>query len=368
MKVAIVYDRVNKIGGAERVLQSLFELFPKATLFTSIYNKQKTPWAAKFKIRTSFLQKIPLLNLRHELIPYLMPLAFENFDFSEFNLVISVTSEAAKGIIVPSNVPHICICLTPTRYLWSGYNEYFKNIFLRILAKPFVSYLRKWDISASKRPDTMIAISKNVKKRIKKYYKRDSFVIYPPGDKLFRKELRKVKLNSKDYFLVVSRLVGYKRIDLAVKACTKLKLPLIVIGEGDEWEKLDALSGKTVEFKGRVSDSELVAYYKNCKALIFPGVEDFGITMVEANFVGKPVIAYKAGGALEIVRKGTTGVFFERQTVTSLTDVLKKFKSSRYNSYNCKMNANRFSEKRFRKSIMRFLMKKNIKITKGVSS
>jgi glycosyltransferase involved in cell wall biosynthesis len=357
MKVAIVYDRVNKIGGAERVLQSLFELFPKATLFTSIYNKEKTPWAAKFKIRTSFLQKIPLLNSRHELIPYLMPLAFENFDFSEFKLVISVTSEAAKGVIVPSNVPHVCICLTPTRYLWSGYNEYFKNIVLRILAKPFVSYLKKWDISASKRPDTMIAISENVRKRIKKYYKRESFVIYPPGDRLFRKKLKKVKIDRKDYFLVVSRLVDYKRIDLAVKACTKLNFPLIVIGEGNEWEKLDALSGKSIEFKGKVSDSELIAYYRNCKALIFPGVEDFGITMVEANLAGKPVIAYNAGGALEIVKKGTTGVFFERQTVASLIDVLKKFKSSRYNSYDCRMNANRFSEKKFKKSINRFLIK-----------
>lgn len=357
MKVAIVYDRVNKIGGAERVLQSLFELFPKATLFTSIYNKKKTPWASKFKIETSFLQKIPLLNLRHELIPYLMPLAFENFDFSGFNLVISVTSESAKGIIVPSNVPHVCICLTPTRYLWSGYNEYFKNIFLRILTKPFVSYLRKWDISASKRPDMIIAISENVKKRIRKYYKRESFVIYPPADKLFNKKLKKVKFNRKDYFLVVSRLVDYKRIDLAVKACTKLKFPLIVIGEGDEWEKLDALSGKNVEFKGRVSDSELIAYYKNCKALIFPGVEDFGITMVEANLAGKPVIAYNAGGAIEIVKKGKTGIFFERQTAASLIDVLKKFKSSRYNSYDCRRNANRFSEKRFKKSMLKFFMK-----------
>lgn len=360
MKVAIVYDRVNKIGGAERVLESLFELFPKATLFTSIYNKEKTPWAKKFKIRTSFLQKIPFLNSRHELIPYLMPLAFENFDFSEFNLVISVTSEAAKGIIVPSNVLHVCICLTPTRYLWSGYNEYFKNIFLRIFTKPFVLYLRKWDISASKRPDIIIAISENVRKRIKKYYKREGFVIYPPGDRLFRKKLKNVQINRKNYFLVVSRLVDYKRIDLAVKACTKLNLPLIIIGEGNEWEKLDALSGKSIEFKGKVSDSELIAYYKNCKALIFPGIEDFGITMVEANLAGKPVIAYNAGGALEIIKKGKTGVFFERQTVASLIDVLKKFKSSRYNSYDCKRNANKFSEERFKKSIIKFFTKNKI--------
>ena len=147
MKIAIVYDRVNKIGGAERVLESLHSIFPKATLFTSIYNKKNTPWANSFKVKTSFIQRIPLLNVRHEFIPYLMPLAFESFNFDGFDLVISVTSEASKGIVVPTGTPHICICLTPTRHLWSGYDQYFKNPLMRFLTVPLIWYLKRWDLS-----------------------------------------------------------------------------------------------------------------------------------------------------------------------------------------------------------------------------
>jgi glycosyltransferase involved in cell wall biosynthesis len=359
MKVAIVYDRVNKIGGAERVLESLSELFTKPVLFTSIYNKKNTPWARKFTVKTSYLQNIPILTKRHELIPYLMPFAFESFDFTGFDLVISVTSEAAKGIIVPPNVTHICICLTPTRYLWSGYKQYFRDPILKFLASPLVWYLRKWDLSAATRPDEMIAISKTVQKRIKKYYKRESLVIYPPADRLFKNKLDVRPLTvPKKYFLVVSRLVDYKKIDLAVKACTKLKLNLIVIGEGNELERLTAIAGDTIEFKGKVSDEELLFYYKNCRALLFPGEEDFGITMVEVQLAGKPVVAFKAGGALEIVEEGVTGVFFTEQTVGSLVHVLKNFKDSRYNDNDCKKKGRQFSEKRFKSAFTLFLKRK----------
>jgi glycosyltransferase involved in cell wall biosynthesis len=357
MKIAIVYDRVNKIGGAERVLESLHSIFPTATLFTSIYNKKNTPWANSFKVKTSFIQRIPLLNVRHEFIPYLMPIAFESFNFDGFDLVISVTSEASKGVVVPTDTPHVCICLTPTRYLWSGYDQYFKNPLLRLLTLPLIWYLRRWDLIASRRPDAYIAISDNVKKRIKKYYGCESEVIYPPADRLFL-EKKVEKIEDKKYFLVVSRLVDYKRVDLAVRACTKLKLPLIVIGEGSEYERLDSLSGETVKFLGKVDDATLRAYYKNCRALIFPGVEDFGITMVEVQSAGKPVIAYGAGGALEIVKEGVTGVFFKKPTVKSLSEVLLKFKDSRYNENNCKKNATRFSEKNFRDSLLRYLKEK----------
>lgn len=357
MKIAIVYDRVNKIGGAERVLESLHSIFPQATLFTSIYNKKNTPWANSFEVKTSFIQRIPLLNVRHEFIPYLMPLAFESFNFDGFDLVISVTSEASKGIVVPTNIPHICICLTPTRYLWSGYDQYFKNPLLRFVTAPLIWYLRRWDLAAAKRPDAYIAISENVKKRIKKYYGCDSEVIYPPADRLFLNK-KEQKIEDRKYFLVVSRLVDYKRVDLAVRACTKLQLPLIVIGEGSEYERLDSMSGETVKFLGKVDDATLRTYYKNCRALIFPGVEDFGITMVEVQSAGKPVIAYGAGGALEIVKEGKTGVFFRRPTVKSLSEVLLKFKDSRYNENNCKKNAARFSEKNFKKSLENYLKKR----------
>lgn len=357
MKVAIVYDRVNKIGGAERVLESLHSIFPRATLFTSIYNKKNTPWANSFEIRTSFLQSIPLINKRHEFIPYLMPAAFESFNFEGFDLVISVTSEASKGVVVPTGTHHVCICLTPTRYLWSGYDQYFKNPLLRFITSPLIAYLRRWDLIASKRPDSYIAISENVKKRIKKYYGCDSTVIYPPSNRLFLgKKIEKIE--DKNYFLVVSRLVDYKRVELAVRACSKLKLPLLVIGEGSEYEKLDSLAGETVKFLGKVSDSQLRAYYKNCRALIFPGVEDFGITMVEVQSAGKPVIAFAGGGALEIVKEGKTGVFFKKPTVKSLSDVLLKFRESRYNEDDCRKNALRFSEMNFKKALIAYLKKR----------
>lgn len=364
MKVAIVYDRVNKIGGAERVLESLHDIFPKATLFTSVYNKKKTPWSKKFQIKASFLQRFSFLQSRHEFIPYLMPLAFESFDFTGFDLVISVTSEAAKGVIVPPKTPHICICLTPTRYLWSGYKMYFKNPILKVLSYPLISYLRKWDLIASKRPSAYIAISANVKKRIKKYYKRDSIVIYPPSDRLFRQKLKDVKIAEKDYFLVVSRLVDYKRVDLAIEACTRLNLPLVVIGEGSEWEKLDTIAGKNVIFKGKVDDASLISYYKNCRAFIFPGEEDFGITMVEAQLVGKPVIAFNSGGAKEIIKSGTTGIFFNKQKVGDLTEVLKKFEPKRYNSQDCYKNGLRFNEKNFQKNFLDFLKQQKIGLKK----
>lgn len=357
MKVAIVYDRVNKIGGAERVLESLYELFPQSILYTSVYNPKNTPWANKFKVNPSYLQKIPILNAKHELIPYLMPSAFESFDLSGFNLVISVTSEASKGVIVPPGTHHICICLTPTRYLWSGYGQYFKNPILRFMSRPLVNYLRQWDLLASKRPDAFISISENVRERVKKYYKRESIVIYPPADRLFTSNIKKGKIEEKGYFLVVSRLVDYKRIDLAVRACTKLKLPLIVIGEGSEYEKVEAVAGPNVIFKGKVSDEELIAYYSNCRALLFPGDEDFGITMVEVQLAGRPVIAFRRGGAKEIVIDGVTGAFFEKQTVESLSNVLINFKDSRYNGKDCIKNGKRFSESRFKKELISYLKK-----------
>lgn len=361
MKIALVYDRVNKWGGAERILLSLHKIFPEAPLYTSVHNKKTAVWSRRLKVIPSFLQRIPFAINAHEYFAPFMPLAFESFDFSEFDVVISITSEAAKGIITRPGTVHICMCLTPTRYLWSGYSQYFKKFIFRLLSLPLVWYLRNWDILASNRPDSYIAISENVRRRIKKYYGRDSSIIYPPSDLLFKRSIGKTPLEDKDYFLVVSRLVEYKRIDLAIKACNRLKLPLIVIGEGHEKENLVEIAGETIKFIGKVSDALLLEYYKNCKALIFPGEEDFGITMVEAQRAGKPVVAFAGGGALEIVKKGKTGVFFEKQTVTSLVSVLKNFKNNRYNEVECKLNSQRFTETKFRKAIISFVEREVIK-------
>lgn len=350
LKVALVYDRINKWGGAERILLLLHEMFPDAPIFTSVYNKKTAPWARKLNIKTSFLQNIPLARRHHEFFAPFMPLAFEGFNFDPYDMVISLTSEAAKGIKTKKNTSHICICLTPTRYLWSEYETYFPNENIQTLLEPLIFLLRKWDKKAAKRPDKMIAISKNVQSRIKKYYKRDSEVLYPP---LLLKGSTVVKSDKLSYFLVVSRLSKFsphKNIELAIRACNMLNLPLKVVGDGDI-NHFKKIAGKTVEIVGKVNDEKLSGYYKNCMALIFPGVEDFGLVMVEAQSFGKPVIAYKRGGALEIIKNGKTGMFFERQTVTSLVNTLKLFDKGGYNMKDCIANSKRFTKKEFVKRL-----------------
>jgi glycosyltransferase involved in cell wall biosynthesis len=371
MKVAIVYDRVNKWGGAERVLLSLHEIFPKAPLYTSVYDSKGAPWAKVFpEIKTSFLQKIPFAKSNHEILPVFMPLAFESFDFSDFDLVISVTSEAAKGIKIRPGTYHLCYCLTPTRYLWSGYNDYFRDTVFKGITKPIVSILRKWDKEAADRPDKIVAISTEVQKRIKKYYKRDSEIIFPPVGKLPSSEGRqktnykKQNTNSK-YFLLVGRLVGYKKVDLAIQAFNELNLPLIIVGTGRDEKKLRKISNKNIHFAGKVSEKELVNYYQNAKALIMPQEEDFGIVSIEAQSYGVPVIAYGKGGALDTVTSGKTGVFFNSQTVKSLMQAVKKFDKMHFSERIIKANVQRFSKQVFRRRLQETLVRANLGRRRG---
>lgn len=364
MKVALVYDRINKWGGAERVLLALHKLFPDAPLYTSVYNPKTAPWARVFNIKTSFLQQFPFAPFSHELYAPLMPFAFESFSFDEYDVVISITSEAAKGIITKPSTFHICYCLTSTRYLWSEYDEYFKNSIFRLFTRPIVEYLRKWDLQASQRPDLYIAISKEVQKRIKKYYGKESKVIYPPVTLAFSELASSVQLSTKlnankldarrlSYFLVVSRLVEYKRIDIAIEACNKLKLPLKIVGIGNLEIKLKSIAGPAIEFLENLTDEELIRYYKGCSALIFPGKEDFGLSIAEAQIMGKPVVAYRGGGALEIIKEGKTGEFFEIQDALSLIKVVKNFDVNKYKSEDCIKNAEQFSFKRFEKEFLK---------------
>lgn len=372
MKVALVYDRVNKIGGAERILLALHKLFPNAPLYTSVYNKETAGWAHNFTIKTSFLQKIPFAKTHHEFFAPFMPLAFESFSFEKYDLVISVSSEAAKGIITSQKTKHIAYILTPTRYLWSGYENYFQNILLKTISLPVVWYLRVWDRQAVQRVDVVAAISKEVQKRVKKYYQRESNVVYPPvgigaevayenflghavrlsSSKNFVSSPRK---NKNSYFLVVSRLVPYKRIDIVIEACNELNLPLKIVGTGSMENNLKKLAGPTVEFVGSLTDKQLAWYYKNCRALIFPGEEDFGITVVEAQLFGKPVIAYRSGGALETVVQGKTGEFFFPQTARALVKVLKTFNEEKYKNPDCKKQAEKFSFGEFKKNFIKVL-------------
>jgi len=348
MKTAIVYDRVNKWGGAERVLLALKQLFPDAPLYTSVYDSSEADWAKGFDIRTSFLQSLSLARKKHELFALFMPLAFEEFVFDDYDLVISVTSEAAKGIITKPKTLHICYCLTPTRYLWSGYNEYFKNPIFRFITKPIVKYLQIWDKTASKRPDVMISISDEVRKRVRNYYDRDTDIIYPPST--LTGESAKSKRG--EYLLIVSRLVPYKRIDLAIKACDELGLPLKIIGTGSEGRNLRKIAGKNIEFLGRLSDEKVKEYYANCRAIIFPGVEDFGLTVIEAQQFGKPVLAYKQGGAVETIVEGKTGMFFYPQTVEALVQTLPQFYDQVFDAKSCIENAKKFHFDVFKSKFM----------------
>ena len=362
-KVALVYDRVNKWGGAERVLLALHEMFPDAPLYTSVYDEKKAPWAKVFpKVYTSFLQHIPFAKSNHELFGWLMPFAFESFStaggarFDKYDLVISVTSEAAKGIITKPCTIHVCYCLTPTRYLWSHYDLYFKNPIMRSISKPIVRYLKNWDKIAAQRPDRIISISSEVERRIKKYYNRDSEIIYPP---VKAPGTRQKALGTRHHYLVVSRLVPYKRVDLAVKAFNKLKLPLVVVGTGSQANNLKLIAKNNIKFVGEVSEEELVKYYEGAKALIMPQEEDFGIVAVEAQFFGVPVIAYKKGGALDTVVEGRTGTFFLKQEVDNLASAVAQFNQRPVvNRPSLVENANRFSEDVFKEKFERFIKRK----------
>mgnify|MGYP001576611422 CR=1 FL=1 len=355
MKIALVYDRVNKWGGAERVLLALHEMFPDAPLYTSVYDKKRTPWARVFpKIYTSFLQKVPFAKSNHEFFGWLMPFIFENFNFDKYDLVISVTSEAAKGIITKPKTKHICYLLTPTRYLWSHYDLYFKNKFLRFISKPFINYLKIWDKVASQRPDKIIAISTEVKNRIKKYYGRDSEIIFPP----VKSHCKKYLSENHAYYLIVSRLVHYKRVDLAIKAFNKLKLPLVIVGSGSQINNLKLIARNNIKFAGEVSEDELVKYYMGAKALIMPQEEDFGITSIEAQFFGVPVIAYNKGGSLDTVINNRTGIFFLKQEVDSIVSAVAQFNQRPvFDRPSLVKNAGRFSENNFKMTFLDFLDK-----------
>jgi len=358
MKTALVYDRVNKWGGAERVLLSLHEIFPDAPLYTAVYDAKKAGWAKVFpKVIPSFLQKIPFAKGNHEFLGTFTPLAFESFDLSEYDLVISVTSEAAKGVITRPSSLHICYCLTPTRYLWSGHDFYFKHPgklnkipYFRYLSRPFVSYARNWDMVAASRPDIYIAISTAVKERIRKYYDRDAKVIYPPVDtEMF---VPKGRVKKGNFYLLVSRLIPYKRVDLAIKAFNRLGLPLLIVGSGSEEAGLKRMAKRNIKFMGEMTDKKLADYYRKCTALIFPQEEDFGIVAVEAQASGTPVIAFKAGGALDTVIPGKTGIFFTKQTSSSLFSAVRKFQSLRFDIGQLRKSAERFSKERFKKEFL----------------
>lgn len=354
MKVALVYDRVNKFGGAERVLLTLHQIFPNAPLFTLVYNPKSTPWASVFKVITTFFNKICFLRHKHEWLAPVAAFGFESLDLRGFDLVISITSSDAKAVITKPEQLHICYCLTPTRYFWSGENQYVLDKKFKLIPKWLYQYFRTVDLLISKRPDRYIAISNEVKDRIKKYYHRESTVIYPSiDDKFYSNEF--TPSNKREYYLIVSRLVPYKKVDLAIQVFNILKKPLVIVGVGSELTNLKRIANSTIKFVGEVDDTRLIDLYKSAKAVIFPQEEDFGLVPIEAQACGTPVIAYGKGGALETINNDKTGVFFDEQSIESLTRAVAKFEKLTLRPDDCYQNALRFNSESFKKNILDYL-------------
>ncbi len=355
MRVAIVHDWLLE-GGAEKVVEQLHKMYPEAPIYTSY----STPaWREKLdnKVVTGYLQRWPFSKLR-KMIPFLRQRWFESLDFSDFDLVISSSGAEAKGIKVPEGTLHINYCHAPTHYYWNRYDEYMRepgwgafNPVGRFGLKLLLAPMRKWDLKAAKRPDYMIANSTFTQAQIKKYYHRDSTVIHPPV------EIDKY-LGSSDVvrsgFIITGRHVPYKRFDLAIQACSQLDLHLNVLGTGPETRKLKRLAGPTVEFKGYVSDTEIVDLLQGAEAFIFPGLDDFGISPVAAMAAGTPVIAYKDGGSLDYVNKDT-GLFFDKQSVESLVKALQEFPKHSFKPEAARKEAKKFSPEKFQQAMREFI-------------
>jgi glycosyltransferase involved in cell wall biosynthesis len=357
MRLAIVTEDLNQYGGAERVVKALHETFPTAPIYTSLYEPKALPNEFRtYDIRTSFLQRIPLNHRLHRALLLLYPMAYESFDLSEFDVVVSVSSRFANGVVTPPSTLHINYCLTPMRFAWS-YGEYVERErmgkAIRTVLPFAIHYLRMWDFAASQRVDRFVGISSVVRERIQKYYRRDADVLFPPVD------AEDIPLGSASdgSFLVVSRLVPYKRIDLAVAACSKLGTPLTVIGAGRDQSRLERAAGPTVRFAGRLSDAETRAAMGRAGALLFPGYEDFGITPVEAMAAGTPVIAYRAGGALDTVVPGETGEMFAPQTIDALADQIAHFNPARYDPDRIRAHALKFDVQLFRDQMAAYVEK-----------
>jgi len=358
MKVALVHDHLAQDGGAEKVLQVLAEIFPEAPIYTLLYEEKN---AQKYyqgrHIECSIIQKLPGGVKHYQWYMPFMPMAVEFFDLRKYDIIISDTSSFAKGVITAPESLHICYCHTPTRYLWDYTHQYINelkyNKYLKKIISLVINYIRIWDRQAADRVDKYIANSKAVQTRIKKYYRRNSTVIYPPVelDKFYLAE------NSDDYFLIGGRLTPYKRVDIVIAAFKILGKRLKIFGDGVDLKRLKKIADnyKNIEFLGRVSDSLKAELFSKCIAFIHPQDEDFGITAVEAMASGRPVIAYGKGGALETVVEGKTGIFFNKQTTEAIIEAVKNFNSNKFNPGEIKQYTEQFSVGRFKKEIKKFL-------------
>jgi glycosyltransferase involved in cell wall biosynthesis len=360
MKTALIHDYLNQYGGAERVLEVFHEMFPQAPVFTSIYAPSMMPSHFRtWEIRTSFMRKLPLAAKLHQAYMPLYPTAFEKFNLSEFDLVLSSSSAFAKGVITEPEALHVCYCHSPMRFAWN-YHDYVAgesvprraHIFLSLI----LNYVRLWDEVSSSRVDAFVANSRVVARRIRKRYRRTATIINPPVDT--RQYSPEPHGAHGDYFLIVARLIPYKRIDIAIDAFNELGLPLKVVGRGRQAAEMRARAEPNIEFLGAVPEAQLKKLYANCKAFIFPGHEDFGIAPLEAQASGRPVIAYGAGGALETVKHGVTGEFFVEQSADALAAAVSRFDGRAYDPAAIRRHAENFDTEVFKRRISQFIATK----------
>ncbi len=366
LKVALVHDWLTGMRGGEKVLEALCQLYPEAPIYTLLHNPGSvSPLIESHPIHTSFIDRLPLKKSRYRHYLPLFPTAVEQFNFKGYDLVLSSSHCVAKGILTPPDTLHISYLHTPMRYVWDMYPEYFGTDQLgpvgRLIVPGFANYLRIWDITSSIRVDNFLANSRHVARRILKYYGKKATVIHPPVDSTFFK----IQKELEDYYLVVSALVPYKKVDLAIRVFNDLKKRLLIIGDGPEKKKLQRMAGTTIEFLDWQPPNRLAEFYSRCQALIFPGEEDFGIVPVESMGCGRPVIAYARGGALETVigdERGPgitrTGVFFKNQDPQDLIHAIQEFESLHWDSEAMAKYAKEFDTEVFKRNIQDFIHQK----------
>jgi glycosyltransferase involved in cell wall biosynthesis len=356
-KIAIVHDYLNQMGGAERVVAVFHELFPEAPIFTTIVDRSVLiPELAEADIRASWMQGLPGWKKHFKKYLLLYPQAIESLDLREYEVIISSSSAFAKGARKGERALHVCYCYTPMRFAWDYENYLAKenlSFVFRGILPAAIRRLRKWDLATRSRPDRYIAISSCVRERIGKIYGKDAEVIYPPV------EVQKFHCSRPpgNFFLIVSRLAAYKRLDLAVRAFNILGLPLKIVGSGPACDSLKKLAGANIEFLGRIGDAELADVYAGCKALIFPGVEDFGLVPLEANAAGRPAIAFRGGGALDTIEPGVNGLFFQEPSAESLIEAVRILESGRVNFQpeRIREHARKFDKSVFKERFRKYL-------------
>jgi glycosyltransferase involved in cell wall biosynthesis len=361
MKVAIVCDWLTGIGGAERVVLELHKLYPEAPIYTSQYDPGGIDWFEDADVRTTWLQTLP--KRLKKFLPLLRAWTFSRMDLSEYDLVISSSGAEAKGVKTGKNTTHICYCHSPTHYYWIRHDEYLErpgfpfglNWLARLGLKLLAGPLKRWDRHAAKQPDYLIANSVHTQSMIKRYYRRDSEVIFPPV------EIDRFKLRGnatpplRHGFVVAGRQTPYKRFDLAIEACNELKVPLVIIGDGPDHKRLEKLAGRSTTFLTNVNDAEMAGHFQSALGYIMPNMDDFGIVAVEALAAGTPIIAYNKGGALDYVAPGRTGLLFERQTAKNLASALEMAAAKNWDYSAIAASAEQFSVEVFVKNMQNYI-------------